>query len=112
MPNIRVLVADDHPIVRQGIRKLLETSGEITVVGEAKTGREALQMIKSLQPDVVVLDMEMPDLSGVDVVKKVAESKLKARILESALTMTPVSSRNCWALALPDIYSKMKRQIR
>ena len=81
MPKIRVLIADDHPIVRQGIRKLLEGSGEITVISEAKTGLEALQMIEKLQPDVVVLDMEMPELSGADVVKKVVEGKLSTRIL-------------------------------
>jgi DNA-binding NarL/FixJ family response regulator len=81
MTDIRVLIADDHPIVCQGIRKLLETAGEITVIGEAHTGREALQMIEKFQPDVVLLDMELPDMSGVDVVKNVAKDKLPTRIL-------------------------------
>lgn len=81
MPDIRVLIADDHPIVCQGIRKLLESAGEITVIAEAHTGGEALQMIEKFKPDVVLLDMEMPDMSGVEVVKKVAKDKLPTRIL-------------------------------
>lgn len=72
MPDIRVLIADDHPVVCKGIRSLLEQAREIKIVGEAHTGREALQMMDSLHPDVVLLDMEMPDMSGVEVIKHLA----------------------------------------
>lgn len=81
MSDIRVLIADDHPIVCQGIRNLLGPAEGITVVGEAKNGVETLQMIEKLRPDVVLLDMELPDISGVEVVKKVIEAKLSVRIL-------------------------------
>jgi DNA-binding NarL/FixJ family response regulator len=81
MSDIRVLIADDHPIVCQGIRNLLGPAEGITVVGEAKNGMETLQMIENLQPDVVLLDMELPDISGVEVVKKVIEAGLSVRIL-------------------------------
>jgi DNA-binding NarL/FixJ family response regulator len=81
MSDIRVLIADDHPIVCQGIRNLLGPVEGITVVGEAKNGMETLQMIEKLRPDVVLLDMELPDISGVEVVKKVIEAGLSARIL-------------------------------
>jgi DNA-binding NarL/FixJ family response regulator len=81
MPDIRVLIVDDHPIVRKGIRNLLDPATGITVVGEASNGEEALQMIKDLKPEVVLLDMKLPDMSGIDVIKKIYESKLASRVL-------------------------------
>ena len=81
MTNIQVLIADDHPIVCKGIRNILDPAVGITVVGEAKSGEEALQMIESLHPDVVLLDMELPDINGIEVVKKVVETGTSVRIL-------------------------------
>src|SRR5512144_3122341 len=81
MPDIRVLIADDHPIVCKGIRDLVNQNMGITVLGEAATGLQALQMIKELKPDVVLLDMEMPDITGVEVVKRIAEEEIPVRIL-------------------------------
>ena len=81
MPDIRVLIVDDHPIVRKGIRNLLDPASGITVVGEASNGEEALQMIKDLKPEVVLLDMKLPDMSGIDVIKKIYEGKLASRVL-------------------------------
>ena len=81
MSDIRVLIADDHPIVCQGIRNLLDPAQGITVIGEAKNGAEALEMIERMLPDVVLLDMELPDINGVEVVKRVLENKFSVRIL-------------------------------
>jgi DNA-binding NarL/FixJ family response regulator len=81
MPDIRVLIVDDHPIVRKGIRNLLDPATGITVIGEASNGAEALQMIKDLKPEVVLLDMKLPDMSGIDVIKKIYEGKLASRVL-------------------------------
>lgn len=81
MANIQVLIADDHPIVRNGIRNILEPAVGITVVGEAESGQQALEMIETLHPDVVLLDMQLPDISGIEVVKKVAEAGILVRIL-------------------------------
>lgn len=81
MPDIRVLIADDHPIVCKGIRDLINQNMGITVLGVAASGLQALQMIKELKPDVVLLDMEMPDITGVEVVKRVAEEGIPVRIL-------------------------------
>lgn len=64
MSPIRVVLADDHPVVRSGIRNLLERAVDITVVGEASTGGEALQLVEELSPDILLLDMELPDLKG------------------------------------------------
>ncbi len=81
MPDIRVLIVDDHPVVRTGIRNMLEPAMGISVVGEASTGSEALQMIESLQPNVVLLDMKLPDMSGIDVIKQIYEAKSSSRVL-------------------------------
>lgn len=81
MTQIRVLLADDHPVVRGGIRNLIETAPEIAVVGEASGGREALSLVEELQPDVLLLDMEMPDMSGVEVARQLAQKKTAVRIL-------------------------------
>ncbi len=64
--KISVLLVDDHTMVRQGLRALLEAEEDLSVVGEAENGRQALQMVKRLQPDVVVMDIAMPALNGLD----------------------------------------------
>jgi DNA-binding NarL/FixJ family response regulator len=81
MPDIRVLIVDDHPVVRTGIRNMLEPAMGISVIGEASTGSEALQMIENLQPNVVLLDMKLPDMSGIDVIKQIYEAKSSSRVL-------------------------------
>lgn len=81
MAGIRVVLADDHPVARAGIRKFLEKEADIQVVGEASSGEEALQMVRDLTPDVLLLDMEMPGLKGVDVAREVKEKKLPVHIL-------------------------------
>lgn len=66
---VRVLLADDHPVLREGIRTVLETNEAIKVVGVAANGREALHLIQDLNPDVVVLDIDMPIMTGIEVVR-------------------------------------------
>ena len=78
---IRVLLADDHPVVRSGIRNLLEKASGIKVVGEASDGEEALNMVQDIQPDILLLDMEMPKLRGVDVAKQLRATGSPVRIL-------------------------------
>lgn len=81
MPPTNVLLVDDHPVVRAGIRNLLEQAPDITVVGEASNGAEALRLVSELLPDVLLLDMEMPGLSGNEVAQKLQESGSEVRIL-------------------------------
>jgi DNA-binding NarL/FixJ family response regulator len=81
MTVTRVLLADDHPIVRAGIRNLLERAQGIQVVGEASGGEEALLLVNELAPDVLLLDMEMPDLKGVEVAQRLRASNSPVRIL-------------------------------
>ncbi len=83
--KIRVVLADDHAIVRTGLKAVLGTAGEIEVVGEASTGREALVLIEQWRPEVVVMDLSMPDLDGITTTKAITESKSHTRVL--VLTM-------------------------
>jgi two-component system nitrate/nitrite response regulator NarL len=80
-PLVRVIVADDHPFFRDGVTRGLTQSGRIKVVGEAETGREALELIRQEQPAVAVVDYQMPDLDGLDVVHAVVRDKLATRVL-------------------------------
>jgi DNA-binding NarL/FixJ family response regulator len=71
--TIRILVADDHPIVRDGLVAVLSTQPDFEVVGEASTGPETIQRVAALQPDVLLLDIEMPELDGVETLKRLRE---------------------------------------
>jgi two-component system nitrate/nitrite response regulator NarL len=91
---IRVVVVDDHPFFRDGLSRGLRQSGYLEVVGEAGTGREGLDLIRSVGPDVAVLDYQMPDLDGLDVVHAVVRDGLATRTLVlSALTDSAVVFR-------------------
>jgi two-component system invasion response regulator UvrY len=78
---IRVLLADDHIIVRGGLRRILEESGDMEVVAEAAEGREALQQIHQIKPDVAVVDISMPGLDGLEVISQVRHYYPKMPIL-------------------------------
>jgi DNA-binding NarL/FixJ family response regulator len=78
---IKVLLADDHPVVRLGIRKLIEKEPDIEVVGEAQNGKEALVKVDELSPDVILLDMEMPEMTGNQVAYHLKEQGASVRIL-------------------------------
>ena len=81
MSTIRVLLVDDHPVVRSGIRGLLEKVMDIEVVGEASTGEETLQIIKEANPDVLLLDMELPDIQGAQLAQRIQQLYPKVKIL-------------------------------
>jgi len=79
--RVRVVVADDHPFFRDGVSRGLTQSGRVEVVAEAETGREAIEAIRRDEPDVAVVDYEMPDLDGVAVVHAVIRDQLPTRVL-------------------------------
>lgn len=85
MGSIRVLVADDHGIVRAGVRLLVDAQPDMTVVGEAADGLEAIQQVAQLHPDVVLMDVAMPRLGGVEATRRLRTAFPEVRIL--ALTM-------------------------
>jgi DNA-binding NarL/FixJ family response regulator len=78
---IRVLVADDHSIVRDGLKRILEATTDLQVAGEAADGDQALALVKANDYDVVMLDMSMPGLSGIDLIKRLRLEKPRLRIL-------------------------------
>lgn len=81
MAKAQVLVADDHELVREGICKLLELYDEVTVVGEAGGGQETIDKVRHLFPDLVLLDLNMPDLNGIKTAKKIKEISPDIKIL-------------------------------
>ena len=85
MKRIRILLADDHPVVRRGFQMILAEQSDMEIVGEAGNGREALELAAKLKPDVVVMDVAMPELNGIEATRRMAESAPHARVL--ALSM-------------------------
>jgi DNA-binding NarL/FixJ family response regulator len=81
MNKISVLLADDHTVVRQGLRSLLAAEADIAVVGEAENGRQAVQMAAALSPDVIVMDIAMPQLSGLEATRQVLRHNPAAKVL-------------------------------
>jgi two-component system, NarL family, response regulator NreC len=89
--KIRVFLADDHAMVRAGLRALLEAAGDLTVVGEAETGRAALAAIERERPDVAVLDVSMPELGGIEAAELVHERCPEVRVLMLSAVCDPES---------------------
>ncbi len=82
---MRILLADDHRIVREGLRTMLESQPDMQVVGEAENGRDAVEMVKQLAPDVVVMDIGMPGLNGIEATRQVVAGDAPSRVI--ALSM-------------------------
>ncbi len=80
-PKTRVVLVDDHDIVRKGIRNLLRKAADIVVIGEAGNGSEAIKLVNQLHPDVLLLDIEMPGMNGVEVVRRIEAAGLSVKIL-------------------------------
>ncbi|MEV0224573.1 response regulator transcription factor [Streptomyces sp. NPDC050704] len=80
-PTIRVLLADDHPVVREGLAAMLATQPDLTVVGEAATGTEALHRTASLAPDVVLMDLQMPGMDGIAATAAIRAAHPEVRVL-------------------------------
>ncbi|RPI04279.1 MAG: DNA-binding response regulator [Ignavibacteriae bacterium] len=85
MNKIRILLADDHPMVRSGLIRLLESYKEFTVIGEAGDGEEAVEMTRAMKPDIVIIDLSMPKLSGIEATKLIRKNNPETKVL--VLTM-------------------------
>ena len=79
--KLRVLLADDHPIVRQSLSRFLKTQPDYEVVGEAQDGSEAVDLAKVLQPDVIIMDISMPNLNGFDATRRILSEHSKTKII-------------------------------
>jgi DNA-binding NarL/FixJ family response regulator len=100
MTQIRVFLADDHPIARGGLRGLLEAAVDIEVVGEADDGTEALRLVQLIEPDVLLLDMEMPGLTGVEATQQLRAVGSPVRILVLSAHDDPVYIRGLFGLGV------------
>jgi DNA-binding NarL/FixJ family response regulator len=89
MPVIRVVVAEDHHLVRQGIVKLLESAGDLSVVGEADNGTQAIELVTSLNPDVLVLDIAMPQCDGLETLVKIGGIRPKPQVVMLSMHADP-----------------------
>lgn len=85
MATMRVLIADDHAIVREGLRSLLEVQSDIEIVGEAEDGQEALSMARELKPDIILMDITMPGMNGLEATRQIKRENPDVKIL--VLTM-------------------------
>jgi two-component system, NarL family, response regulator LiaR len=81
MSKIRILIVDDHPVVRKGTRAMLETEPALEIAGECKNGAEAVEQYRSSRPDVVLMDLVMPVMDGIEAIQQIRADDAKARIL-------------------------------
>ncbi|MCA1826891.1 MAG: response regulator transcription factor, partial [Myxococcales bacterium] len=81
MNHTRILIADDHEVVRKGLRSLLESEPGLEVIGEASNGREAVERAVSAKPDVVVLDIGMPELNGLEATRRIVKAAPRTEVL-------------------------------
>src|SRR5580658_8904376 len=81
MAALKILIADDHEIVRKGLRAILEGQRELEIVGEAEDGRQAVAMAKELNPHIVVLDLAMPSLNGLEATKQILKNRPQTKVL-------------------------------
>jgi DNA-binding NarL/FixJ family response regulator len=110
--SIRIVVVDDHPIFRLGVKALLADKEGFEVVGEASDGEQALELVSTLQPDILLLDYRLPRLSGLDVLRRLAAARSAIRVILLAATIDESEIRtallhNAWGVILKHTASKV-----
>ena len=98
---IRILLADDHRILRDGLHMLIEREKDLKVVGEADNGPDVVRMARELAPHVVLMDISMPDLNGIDATRQIVADRPGAKVIALSMHPTGGCSRPCCGPALP-----------
>jgi two-component system, NarL family, response regulator NreC len=106
MPRVRVVIADDHPLVRAGIGQLLASHSQIEVVGTAENGIEAVEAAGDLLPDVILLDIAMPDISGLQAIPRIRDASPTTRILVISMYDDPEYAQEAVRLGACGLVSK------
>ena len=86
---MRLVLVDDHPIVLAGLDRLFASTPDVEVVARCQTGREAIEITRALRPDLVLLDVKLPDISGLDVLKAIRDEALPVRVVLLSAAATP-----------------------
>lgn len=79
--EVKIIIADDHSMVREGLKQLLELEGDIKVIGEASDGEDCLKLLQRVVPQILLLDIDMPKINGLDVLKKIKEKKIDLKVI-------------------------------
>jgi DNA-binding NarL/FixJ family response regulator len=94
MTSLRIVIVDDHAVVRRGIRALLESQPGWEIVGEATTGREAVDLAKRLQPDIVIMDLSLPELNGLDATRQIVKDSPRTEVIVLTMHQSEELARN------------------
>jgi len=106
MSRITVVLADDHHIVRKGLRTLLEAEGEFAVIGEEADGLKVVELVERLRPDLLLLDVQLPGLNGLEITRQIVQRALKTGSSSSPCTRTRPTSGKRFGMALMATSSK------
>jgi DNA-binding NarL/FixJ family response regulator len=104
--TVRILIADDHPIVRAGLKELLALQTDFEIVGEASDGREALEKVRQIDPDILLLDLRMPYLDGLAVLEELQRSKFRTRVILLTARGDKVVSKQAMRLGCRTVLEK------
>jgi len=103
---IRIVIADDHPILRDGLRRLLEAQQDLQVVGEATNGQEAIQLVRACNPDILLLDLAMPLMRGIEALRILSQEQSQARVILLTAELHPLEAKQALRMGARGVVMK------
>ncbi len=104
--EVKIVIADDHPIFRKGLVEVLQSEPSFHVITEVADGTEALDAIERFKPDIAILDIEMPKMNGLELLKEITRRKLEVRVIVLTMYEEEKMLNRRWILACADMYLK------